>query len=79
MPHICAVCIEIVRLLQCIVVRCSVLQRVVMRCSTSHASHVCRVYKDSQRVAVNCSALQCVAVLCSTLQYESCLTYVPCV
>jgi len=62
MPHICAVCIEIVRGLQCVIVRCDVLQCIAVRCSTSHASHVCRVYKDTQSVAVYCSALQCVAV-----------------
>jgi len=76
MPHIRAVCIKIVRVLQCVMARCSVLQGVAVRCSTSHASHMCRMYKDNQSVAVYFSAQQCVAVCCSALQYESCLTYV---
>jgi len=62
-------------LLQCVAVRCSVLQCVVSggRCTHTHTpslDSVCVSEHESvlQCIAVHCSALQCIAVHCSALQ-----------
>jgi len=61
--------------MQCVAVRCSVLQRVAVnytgKCNIicySALQSVAVRYSALQCVAVRCSALQCVAVCCSVLQ-----------
>ena len=58
-------------MLQCVTVRCSVLQSVSVVLIDGHVKQVREPISDMtmlQRVAACCSVLQCVAVFCSVVQ-----------
>ena len=60
-------------MLQCVAVRCSVLQRAVVCCRVLQSVAVC--CSVLHRVAICCNVLQCVAVCCNALQCVDAIDY----